>query len=98
MQTNQHKRSRGDEISHQIIKRRMTNTSQDGRNHNNSGYQQQSPYEIKLGKLIRICPKCQGESKVRANLSKKARAKRKEKMQQTGNTDTQSPTSAMHLA
>lgn len=101
MQTTQHKRSRGDDVSsHQTVKRRMTSTrsSQDGKDHNNPdlsskfGFHQRSPYEIKLGKAIQICKKCNGESKVRANLGKKARAKRKEKMQQTGNTDIEFPT------
>mmetsp|Transcript_20647 Transcript_20647/g.33751 ORF Transcript_20647/g.33751 Transcript_20647/m.33751 type:complete len:625 (-) Transcript_20647:47-1921(-) len=98
MQTTQRKRSCGDVTSHQTTKRRMANTSQDGKDHNNSDlsdnfeFRQRSPYEIKLGKAIQICKKCHGESKVRANLGKKARAKRKEKMQQTGNTDTQFPT------
>mmetsp|Transcript_26419 Transcript_26419/g.41454 ORF Transcript_26419/g.41454 Transcript_26419/m.41454 type:complete len:639 (+) Transcript_26419:319-2235(+) len=98
MQTTQHKRSLGDETSHQNTKRRMINTSQDERNRSNSdlsgkvGFHQRSPYEIKLGKTIHICKKCNGESKVRANLGKKARAKRKEKMLQTGNTDIQFPT------
>lgn len=98
MQTTQHKRSRGDETSHQSIKRRMTITSQDGRECSNSNlcaddgdFHLRSPYEIKLGKRIQICPKCNGESKVRANLSKKARTNRKEKIQQTGNKDTQFP-------
>jgi len=88
--------SRGDETSQQSSKRSMTITSQDGGDISNSdlngGFHQRSPYEIKLGKTIRICPKCYGESKVRANLSKKARAKRKEAMQQTGNQDTEFPT------
>lgn len=98
MQAVQHKRSCGDDPRHQSLKRRMTTTSQDGRDHSNFdhlghvGFHQRSPYEIKLGKTIRICPKCNGESKVRANLSKKARAQRKEMMQQTGNKDTQFPT------
>lgn len=98
MQTTQHKRSHGDETSHQTIKRRMTSTSQDESNRSNSDlsckveFHQRSPYEVKLGKTIHICKKCNGESKVRANLGKKARAKRKEKMLQTGITDNQFPT------
>ena len=43
--------------------------------------QQRSPYERKLGKIITACPKCKGEGKVRATLSKKARARRKQTQQ-----------------
>lgn len=40
-----------------------------------------SPYERNLGKIISICSKCHGEGKVRAPLSKKARARRKQMQQ-----------------
>ena len=94
MQAAQHKRSRGGEVSRQSIKRRMTIRSQYGTESSNTDNvsDQRSPYEVKLGKSIRICPKCNGESKVRANLSKKARAKRKETMQQKGKKDIPFPT------
>ena len=95
MQSTHFKRFRSDETS-QFTKRRMVDirqdgTSQDGNDHINSDiagnfglYRRRSPYERKIGKIIQLCPKCNGESKIRSNLSKKARARRKEAMQQTG--------------
>eukprot|EP00804_Cyclotella_cryptica_P017732 CCRYP_001172-RA/>CCRYP_001172-RA protein AED:0.14 eAED:0.14 QI:426/-1/1/1/-1/1/1/165/659 len=37
-----------------------------------------SPYEQRMGVIITACPKCHGEGKVRAKLSKKAKARRKQ--------------------
>ena len=37
-----------------------------------------SPFEVKIGKVITTCPKCFGEGKIRAPLSKKERARRKQ--------------------
>eukprot|EP00581_Thalassiosira_minuscula_P002898 CAMPEP_0183737802 /NCGR_PEP_ID=MMETSP0737-20130205/52964_1 /TAXON_ID=385413 /ORGANISM="Thalassiosira miniscula, Strain CCMP1093" /LENGTH=635 /DNA_ID=CAMNT_0025972179 /DNA_START=763 /DNA_END=2670 /DNA_ORIENTATION=- len=48
-----------------------------------------SPYERKIGKIISICSKCEGEGKVRAPLSKKARARRKRKMQQSASSNSE---------
>lgn len=64
------------------MKRRMTDIlCQDGNEHGNVGLHLRSRYERKTGKIIRICHKCNGESKVRSNLSKKARAKRRAKQE-----------------
>ena len=43
-----------------------------------------SPYERKMGKVISVCSKCNGEGKIRAPLSKKAKAMKK--LQQDGNS------------
>jgi len=40
-----------------------------------------SPFEVKIGKVITTCPKCLGEGKIRAPLSKKERARRKQMKQ-----------------
>ena len=40
-----------------------------------------SPFEVKIGKVITTCPKCFGEGKIRAPLSKKERARRKQMKQ-----------------
>ena len=40
-----------------------------------------SPYERRMGKKISICSKCMGEGKIRAPLSKKARARHKQMQQ-----------------
>lgn len=49
-----------------------------------------SPYERKMGKAISVCSKCNGEGKVRAPLSKKA----KRKLQQEGNGPGDGPSQA----
>jgi hypothetical protein len=46
------------------MKRRMTDICEDGREHGNVGLHQRSPYERKMGKIIQICHKCNGESKI----------------------------------
>mmetsp|Transcript_2164 Transcript_2164/g.4686 ORF Transcript_2164/g.4686 Transcript_2164/m.4686 type:complete len:682 (+) Transcript_2164:147-2192(+) len=48
-----------------------------------TGLENRSLYERKLGKIITACPKCHGDGKIRANLSKKSRARRKQKLQQS---------------
>jgi hypothetical protein len=53
----------------------------------NATMKDRSPYEQRIGKLITACQKCHGEGKVRGNLSKKAKA-RKKSMQY----DTSGPT------
>ena len=64
MHTTTHcKRSLRDEPS-QSMKRRMTDICQDGSEHGNVGLHQRSPYERKMGKIIQICHKCNGESKI----------------------------------
>lgn len=74
------------------MKRRMTDICQDGSEYGHVGLHQRSPYERKMGKIIQICHKCNGESKVRANLSKKARAKRRAKIErQDGDVIPQIP-------
>lgn len=92
MHTTTHcKRSLRDEPS-QSMKRRMTDICQDGSEYGHVGLHQRSPYERKMGKIIQICHKCNGESKVRANLSKKARAKRRAKIErQDGDVIPQIP-------
>jgi len=49
--------------------------------------QQRSPYERKMGKIITMCLKCSGKGKVRARLSKKARAQRKRNQQKIINPE-----------
>ncbi|KAL7529932.1 hypothetical protein ACHAWF_003161 [Thalassiosira exigua] len=50
-----------------------------------------SPHELKTGRRISLCPKCLGEGKVRATLSKKARARRKRTRQSDGSADARRP-------
>lgn len=78
-QLNQPKRPRYEESSHSIMAFDLKN---------------RSPYEKKMERVITACPKCNGEGKVRAPLSKKARAQRK-RMQQSQTGDT---TNAPNLA
>lgn len=47
-----------------------------------TGLENRSLYERKLGKIITACPKCHGDGKISAKLSKKAHARRKRKKQQ----------------
>lgn len=54
--------------------------------------QSRSLYERKMGKMISICSKCNGEGKVRSQLSKKARARRKQMQQNiSGESAPQNP-------
>jgi len=50
-----------------------------------------SPFEAKIGKDITTCPKCFGEGKIRAPLSKKERARRKQMKQNTTKPIVQPP-------
>ena len=51
----------------------------------NVDMQDKSPFEQRIGKVITTCPKCHGEGKVRGNLTKKAKAKKK--LMQSNNQD-----------
>lgn len=55
-------------------------------NVNGSLLEGRSPYEQRIGKQITICPRCLGEGKVRGNLSKKAKARKKQmQSEESGN-------------
>jgi len=80
------KRPRKDEsnqtIRHRTIMNASSPTTEDLQE------KSRSVYERKMGKTIAICSKCQGEGKLRARLSKKARALRKRMEQQISNNSS----------
>ncbi|KAL7466658.1 hypothetical protein ACHAXS_011337 [Conticribra weissflogii] len=77
------KRSRREASDHYLRNINSKSTCLNMEANSSIGLENRSLYERKLGKIITACPRCYGDGKIRANLSKKSRALRKQKTQQS---------------